>query len=164
MLISVNISALSETKWYQYAIRFTLGGLATVVAGLIAKQWGPSFGGLFLALPAIFPASATLIEKHERERKEAKGLNGIVRARKAVAADAFGAMIGSIGLFAFGYCVWKALPRHDALTALAGAMGVWSVASMVIWYIRKRHFLRRAIHTISENEKIEPNSYPPTSA
>jgi hypothetical protein len=42
----------------------------TVVAGLIAARFGPVVGGLFLAFPAIFPATATLIEKHVRERKE----------------------------------------------------------------------------------------------
>jgi hypothetical protein len=34
------------------------------VVGLIAARFGPVVGGLFLAFPAIFPASATLIEKH----------------------------------------------------------------------------------------------------
>jgi hypothetical protein len=28
----------------------------TVVAGVIAARFGPIFGGLFLAFPAIFPA------------------------------------------------------------------------------------------------------------
>ena len=40
--------------------------------GLVANVWGPAWGGLFLAFPAIFCASATLIEKHEREEKEKK--------------------------------------------------------------------------------------------
>ena len=47
-----------------------LGGVMTVVAGLIAARFGPVIGGLFLAFPAIFPATATLIEKHVLERKE----------------------------------------------------------------------------------------------
>jgi len=38
----------------------------TVIAGLIAFRFGPVVGGLFLAFPAIFPASATLIERHGR--------------------------------------------------------------------------------------------------
>ena len=54
----------------------------TVVAGLIAARFGPVIGGLFLAFPAIFPASATLIEKHVRERKEKAGLPGAAAARK----------------------------------------------------------------------------------
>jgi hypothetical protein len=49
-------------------VRFALGGFATVAAGLVADLWGPAAGGLFLAFPAIFCATATLIEKHERER------------------------------------------------------------------------------------------------
>jgi hypothetical protein len=35
---------------------------------------GPRVGGLFLAFPAIFPASATLVEKHEKQKKTATRL------------------------------------------------------------------------------------------
>ena len=51
-------------------------------AGAIAEFWGPAVGGLFLALPAIFCASATLIEKHERERKQKLGLAGQRRGQE----------------------------------------------------------------------------------
>ena len=63
-------------------MRFALGGATTVVAGLIAAGFGPVVGGLFLAFPAIFPASATLVERHVRERKEKAGLAGSRRGRK----------------------------------------------------------------------------------
>jgi hypothetical protein len=96
--IDFDPSAITETKWYQYAVRFVFGGLVTLLAGLIAKRFGPVVGGLFLAFPAIFPASATLIEKHEREKKERKGLRGAQRASAAVSVDAAGAAMGSIGL------------------------------------------------------------------
>jgi hypothetical protein len=43
-----------------------------------------------LAFPSIFPASATLIEKHEKEKKEKKGLQETQRGRKAVSIDAAG--------------------------------------------------------------------------
>jgi hypothetical protein len=66
MRISVNLSALRKTKWYEYAIRFVFGGAITAFAGVVAKEYGPVLGGLFLAFPAIFPASATLLERHER--------------------------------------------------------------------------------------------------
>jgi hypothetical protein len=66
MIIQFKPSALRQTRWYEYLIRFGLGGAMTVVAGLIAARFGPVIGGLFLAFPAIFPASATLIEKHVR--------------------------------------------------------------------------------------------------
>ena len=74
MLIQVDPSALGQTKWHEYAVRFLFGGLITAIAGIIAKKFGPGVGGLFLAFPAIFPASATLIEKHEKEKKESEGL------------------------------------------------------------------------------------------
>jgi hypothetical protein len=83
MRIQVDLSTLGQTKWYQYAIRFLFGGLITAVAGIIAKKFGPGIGGLFLAFPAIFPASATLIEKHEREKKESHGLRGKKRGRSS---------------------------------------------------------------------------------
>jgi Protein of unknown function (DUF3147) len=85
MRIQINPSPLFKTRWYEYATRFVLGGLITACAGLIADKWCASVGGLFLALPAIFPASATLIEKHEKESKEAKGLAGARRAKNAAA-------------------------------------------------------------------------------
>jgi hypothetical protein len=78
----------------------------TVVAGLIAARFGPVIGGLFLAFPAIFPASATLIEKHVRERKEKAGLPGARRGKEAAALDAAGAVLGSFGLAAFGVVIW----------------------------------------------------------
>src|SRR5881398_2408468 len=85
----------------EYALRFLFGGLIPAVAGIIAKKFGPGVGGLFLAFPAIFPASATLIEKHEKQKKESEGLRGTERAREAVSVDAAGAAMGSIGLLVF---------------------------------------------------------------
>src|SRR5439155_16661236 len=100
MVVHLNWSALSQTRWYEYVLRFVLGGAATVVAGAIAQLFGPETGGLFLAFPAIFVASATLIEKHERERKQKLGLSGHRRGTEAAALDAAGAGLGSISLAA----------------------------------------------------------------
>jgi hypothetical protein len=69
-------SSLKEGRWYEYLIRFALGGAATVFAGIISSRYGAYIGGLFLALPAIFCASATLIEQHEIRRKREAGLDG----------------------------------------------------------------------------------------
>ncbi len=76
MIVRFKPSILRETRWYEYLARSVLGGTMTVAAGLIAARFGLLIGGLFLAFPAIFPASATLIEKHIRERKEKAGLAG----------------------------------------------------------------------------------------
>jgi uncharacterized protein DUF3147 len=88
-------------------LRFVLGGLATAVAGAVAEFFGPEAGGLFLAFPAIFCASATLIEKHERERKQKLGLSGHRRGTDAAALDSAGAGLGSVGLAAFGRLAFR---------------------------------------------------------
>src|SRR5947208_3783360 len=97
MLVTIDPSRLNGTRWYEYLIRFVFGGLITIVAGAIAKEWGPAIGGLFLAFPSIFPASATLVEKHESERKQRQGLHGAKRGFDAPAGDRHGATIGSVG-------------------------------------------------------------------
>ena len=88
MIVQLNLSALRETRWYEYLIRFALGGAMTVIAGLITDHFGPIVGGLFLAFPAIFPASATLIEKHEGQKKERGDCPPGFRGTDAAALDA----------------------------------------------------------------------------
>jgi hypothetical protein len=75
----MDFSSLKETKPHEYALRFVFGGICTVLAGLIAKRYGPGLGGLFLAFPAIFPAGASLIESHEKRRKAEYGFDGTKR-------------------------------------------------------------------------------------
>jgi hypothetical protein len=72
MQIKIDPSALKKTRWYEFGIRFLSGGLITAATGMIAKEFGAGVGGLFLAFSAIFPASATLIEKHEKEKEGAR--------------------------------------------------------------------------------------------
>jgi hypothetical protein len=146
MIVKFHTAALSETRWYEYALRFALGGLVTVGAGLVARRFGPVVGGLFLAFPVIFPASATLIEKHERQRKEQHGMQGTCRARQAAGADAFGAAMGSLGLIAFAFLTWQWLPAHRPVLVIGGATLVWAAVSILTWLAWKRnifHLLRR---------------------
>ena len=94
MIVNASLESLRQTKWHEYALRFFFGGAVTVMAGLIAKKFGPQIGGLFLAFPAIFPASATLIEKHEKQKKQKIGLEGTERGRLAAGVDAAGVRNG----------------------------------------------------------------------
>jgi hypothetical protein len=138
MKIQVDLSALKQTQWYQYAVRFLFGGMITVATGIVAKKFGPVVGGLFLAFPAIFPASATLIEKHEEERKQREGLKGTDRAAEAVSVDAAGAAIGSMALAVFGLLVWREIPNHSPWTVLPIATLAWLATSVLLWIFRKR--------------------------
>jgi uncharacterized membrane protein (GlpM family) len=137
MRIRVDLSALRQTKWHDYAVRFLFGGFITALAGIIAKKFGPGIGGLFLAFPAIFPASATLIEKHEKEKKKSLGLDGSARGRSAAGVDAAGSSMGSLGLFVFALVVWQFVQRDRAWIVLTGATLLWLIVSVAAWQIRK---------------------------
>lgn len=138
MQVKIDASALRRTRWQDYAVRFVFGGLITAITGIIAKKFGPEVGGLFLAFPAIFPASATLIEKSEIQKKHKAGLHGSDRGRKAASIDAAGSAIGSLGLMVFGLIVWQLLPNHSPCPVLLAATVAWLVVSITSWKIRKR--------------------------
>jgi hypothetical protein len=130
-------SNLRRVKIHEYLVRFILGGLLTVVTGLIAHHFGPETGGLFLAFPAIFPASATLVEKHEKEKKKNHGLDGRARGRHAAALDALGAALGAIGLIAFALIASALLPDYRAGFAISLAVAGWLSISLVALAARR---------------------------
>jgi Protein of unknown function (DUF3147) len=133
MRIKINFAALRDTKWHEYALRFLFGGLVTVSTGLIAKKFGPSAGGLFLAFPAIFPATATLIATHEKEKKRRAWFDGTRRGRDAAAIEARGTAFGCLGLFAFGLVMWRLLPAHQAWPVFVAAATAWFAVSVLCW-------------------------------
>ena len=138
MKVAFDAAPLRSTNWKQYALRFVLGGLVTVAAGLIAKGCGPVIGGLFLAFPAIFPASATLIAQREREKKKRKGLDGAQRGARAAALDAAGTILGASALIAFAFVLWRFLPGSHPAAVIGVALAVWIVLSVALWWLRKK--------------------------
>ena len=141
--IRISPSSLREGRWYEYVIRFALGGTATVFTGIISSRYGASVGGLLLALPAIFCASATLIEKHEIRRKREAGLSGERRGQEAAALDAAGAALGAIGMLAFAGVFWWLVERSVA-AAFAAASLSWLAFSVAAWFVRRKlRFARR---------------------
>lgn len=143
MKIHFDFSVLQKVRWYEYAVRFLFGGSITVLAGILAKRFGPVFGGLFLAFPAIFPASATLVEKHEEEKKRSAGIPHTIRGKQSAAVDARGAAMGSIGLVGFALVLWKLLPVWSGGLALLAATAVWIAISVLCW--RSRKWFRSAL-------------------
>src|SRR5271163_3257084 len=119
-MIDASLGSLRDIQPNDYTIRFLFEGLCTVVAGWIAKRWGPEIGGLFLAFPAIFPAGASLLERHERDKKQKAGFDG-TRGRVVAGIDAIGASIGCIGLVAFAATLWIGLPAHNPYLMTAAA-------------------------------------------
>lgn len=148
-MVQVRLSALKETRAHEYLLRFFFGGLATVLAGVIAKRFGPGIGGLFLAFPAIFPASATLIESHEKKRKEKLGRDGTNRGRMAASSDAAGAALGCVGLFGFAIVLWKLLPNYQPVFIVCIATVVWLLLASGLWELRKRRIFGRRMRNIA---------------
>jgi hypothetical protein len=139
MMLKFNFSALKNMKLDEFVVRFALGGAVTVATGLIAKGFGPVTGGLFLAFPAIFPASVTLLEKHEREKKRRAGIAFTLRGRLAAALDARGAAMGAVAMLAFASLTWRFLPDANVTLVLGAAVVAWALLAALLWYIRKRH-------------------------
>lgn len=137
MGVRIQLSALRKVKPHEYVSRFLLGGAITMATGLIATDYGPVVGGLFLAFPAIFPASATLLEKHQREKKRRAGLADTRRGRVAAAIDARGSALGALALMAFAALVWQALPRVDVPVVLSGALLLWVAVATTLWRLRR---------------------------
>lgn len=137
-MISIRLSSVKETRAREYLLRFIFGGAATVLAGLVAKYFGPGPGGLFLAFPAIFPAAATLMEAHSRQRMAQIGHDGTNRGRIGASIDAASAALGCVGLAGFALVVWLLLPRHRPVPIILAATAVWTAVSIGLWEVRRR--------------------------
>src|SRR5437762_13155231 len=118
--VEIKPKALKEAKWWEWVIRFAFGGIITVITGIISKKYGPTFGGLFLAFPAILPASATLLQQHD--------------GQKAAGVDSAGAVMGAVGLMAFGAIVWLLGARLSPWLVLPIALVAWFVVSAGLWW------------------------------
>lgn len=110
-----------QTKGWEYVLRFVFGGVVTAAVGIIGVAFGPVVAGMFLAFPAILPATITLIESH--------------RGKQEAGVDALGASIGSAGLVAFGALLWLLATRSAGWIAIATATIVWFALSALVWWV-----------------------------
>lgn len=130
MGIQFEPSGMKKTSWKGYAVRFLFGGAVTALTGVLAKAFGPAIAGLFLAFPAILPASLALIDKSDGE--------------KQAGFDAGGATIGSVGLVAFAVVVLGLAARTSAWHVLALAAIAWlAVAVAVAVWLAVVHYRKK---------------------
>jgi hypothetical protein len=125
MTPTFDLEKLRKRKAWALALRFGFGGAITMATQLIARAFGPEVAGLFLAFPAILPASLTLIREDE--------------GPAAAANDALGAVAGSVALLLFAACVWKGAGEAPATGILGFATMAWVGSAVVLW----RLFLSR---------------------
>jgi len=144
--IKADSAALKSTKWHEFVFRFFMGGAITALAGLAAKRFGPEIGGLFLAFPAIIPATATLIKKREQQKKERAGHEGAERGRAAAAVDVAGAAMGGLGLVTFALVVWLRMREWKTATALGMGTLAWFLVALSVWQLREMLCRRMRAH------------------
>ena len=122
MTPTASLDDVKKSRFRDYAIRFLFGGLVSVLVGLLGDHFGPGIGGLFLAFPAILPATLTLLKEED--------------GRERAADDARGARLGAVGLAAFGLAVY-ALTRANASGALTLVVAVvgWTCVSVSLWSV-----------------------------
>jgi nicotinamide-nucleotide amidase len=109
---------LARISVRDYLIRFAFGALVSALAGGVTLVFGPRWGGLFLAFPAILPATLTLLEKRD----------GLPQA----ASDVRGAAIGAIGLIGFAIVGALLMARSSGL-ALVAALAAWATIALLIY-------------------------------
>ncbi len=131
----IDLAKIAEMHWDDLGMRFGFGFAISVLAGAIVKGAGPSFGGLFLAFPAILPAATTLLQRR----------SGLAQA----AADVRGATVGALGMIAFAIAARLLLVRTSAALALAGALAAWVVACAAIYGT-----MRAVVHLLGENNYL----------
>ena len=110
----------TRVKPTEMSVRFGFGALVALVAAGVGSLAGPKAGGLFLAFPAILPASLTLIEKKE----------GLSKAW----SDASGGALGAIAMAAFALVAIRLL-TWSPLVALVFAMVAWAAVSIGLYFL-----------------------------
>lgn len=103
-----------------YLLRFAFGFVISVVAAIVAHLAGAKVGGLFLAFPAILPATLTLIEQRE----------GLAQA----VSDVRWATLGAIGMIAYAG-VMVGLVRSSPALAVVCALVAWTLVSVSLYAI-----------------------------
>jgi Protein of unknown function (DUF3147) len=119
---SLLLRRVRQSQPHEFVARFVFGGLVAAAAGIVATTFSPGVGGLFLAFPALLPASLTLIAKHSR-------------TNRAAGADALGAAFGSLGLLGFGLVVWRLAEESPAWLTLGLALLTWVLVAGGSWAV-----------------------------
>jgi hypothetical protein len=116
---TVQLEKLRNVPARDYLLRFAFGAVISIAAGVIGKTVSPRFGGMFLAFPAILPASLTLIQQEEGTRRADR--------------NAVGAVLGGVGLLAFAAVGEATFGRVEPFLALFLALLAWMATSVGLY-------------------------------
>jgi uncharacterized protein DUF3147 len=118
--------ALHSVQTRDLAVRFAFWFGVSVVAGIVTLAFGSRTGGLFLAFPAILPASLTLIEEKEG-RRQAEG-------------NAVGAILGAVALVVFALIAFALFTHIPGVAVEAVALAAWLGVSILLYLFIRRLF------------------------
>jgi len=118
--VGLDPAKLRQTRPWELALRFAFGAGIALAAGLVGMRFGHRAGGVFLAFPAVLPASLTLMEKKDG------------RARADI--DAMGAILGSCGMLAFAVLVALGLRPLGPAVALGLGAVAWTAVSVALFF------------------------------
>lgn len=117
----VDVRRVRNVKPRDLATRFALGATVSVVAGIISHLAGARIGGVFLAFPAILPASLTIVQEKEGTRTADR--------------DALGAVLGGSALVVFAAVAESMFRHHNSAAVLALAFAAWLVSSFAFYVV-----------------------------
>jgi hypothetical protein len=119
-----SLSKLRKLRAWEYLVRFAFGGAVTALAGWAGNKYGPAIGGMFMAFPAILPASLTLVAQHG--------------GRRDAIDDARGSRVGVVALAGFALVVLLEAQRWPPIAVLGAALGAWILIAAGAWWIALR--------------------------
>ncbi len=119
--IRVDARKLRSVNLKQMGLRFLFGAAISVIAALVGMGFGHRAGGLFLAFPAILPATLTLIQDEEGKR--------------AAQTDSLGAVLGAVALALFAAIAMFLLPRLSLALSLLAASAAWVAGASALYYV-----------------------------
>ena len=118
-MIAWDPSRLRQVKASDLAVRFGFGAAVSVVAAVTGNVFGAFVGGMFLAFPAILPATLTLLEQHDGTR--------------AAVHDQRGALLGALGMVAFALAAALGFDRLAVGVAAALASAAWTLVAVGVY-------------------------------
>lgn len=117
--VQLDLSEIAGHRLKDYAIRFCFGAGISLGAALIGMKFGTTLGGVFLAFPAILPASLTLIERK--------------KGKHVAAIDAEGAILGGIALVAFALVARATLGTWTVVPGVGISAAVWLIIAVGLY-------------------------------
>ncbi len=118
--LGFDLRKLRGIKPGEYLVRFAFGAGISLVAGIVTLLFGARLGGVFLAFPAILPATLTLVEEKEGTRRADK--------------NAGGAVLGAVALIFFALIAYLVLPYSAPVALLLAVLG-WTAVAVLLYLV-----------------------------